>query len=208
MIFFFLSVRSLASTLSIIRDKGPDGGTVPSIWSIYTYMHDKRPCCLLRRPREIEFSFSLDAAILHNALHTTQTNNYVWELFTMAKKHQGRHISCSTKTCSIVVLATHSHSQVTRVWAWTVRTLPPSCAHQIQTNWRYLHARGRNSSSSPLHQCQTAREGAIQFCTCMHWQFATHRRVPRAAVLPHSPCQIHKLPAQDSAVDRAKPINK
>ena len=26
--------------------------------------------------------------------------------------------------------------------------------------------------------------------------------------LPHSPCQIHKLPAQDSAVDRAKPINK
>ena len=66
---FFPSVRSLASTLSIIRDKGPDGGTVPSIWSIYTYMHDKRPCCLLRRPREIEFSFSLDAAVLHNALH-------------------------------------------------------------------------------------------------------------------------------------------
>jgi len=42
---------------------------MPSIWSIYTYMHDKRPCCLLRRPREIEFSFSLDAVVLHNALH-------------------------------------------------------------------------------------------------------------------------------------------
>ena len=37
-----------------------------------------------------------------------------------------------------------------------MRTLPPSCAHQ--TNWRYLHARGRNSSSSPLHQCQTAMQ--------------------------------------------------